>query len=113
MCKILLVFLNGSNLSDHHYEELLIAWDKLDLQKGVRLDAAGKTIQGNAPEQLMIRLLSVTNHYWTINDGGLKTENSAPVVAGIPDIILFQDFADHYIPIESFFPPTPREIRLN
>ena len=34
--------LDSSGLSTHHYEELLIAWNELDLQKDVTLGAAGK-----------------------------------------------------------------------
>ena len=49
--------LDGSGLSTYHYEELLIGWNELDLQKRVTLGAEGKTITGYALKRLTIRLL--------------------------------------------------------
>ena len=94
--------LDNSGLSNYHYEELLIAWNELDLQKSVTLGAAGKRYRSHA-QPAHDSLTSRTNHRWTINDGGLKTENSPPMLGGIPDIYLPQGFANHYIPIESIF----------
>ena len=92
--------LDSSGLSTHHYEELLIAWDTLDLQKNVRLGAVGKQYRACA-KPAHDSLTSNTNHHWTINDGGLK--NDPPVAVGFSDLALSQGFAKHYIPIDSLF----------
>ena len=91
--------LDGSGLSTHHYEELLIAWDTLDLQKDVTLDARGKQY-GVRAKAAHDSLTSNTNHNWTINDGGL---NNLPVAVGFPDLVLSQGFSKRYIPIDSLF----------
>ena len=94
--------LNNSDLSTYHYEELLIAWNKLDLRKGVTLGADGIQYKIRA-QTARNSLISPTNHNWTINDGGLKTENSIPAVVGFSDLNLPQGFAKHDIPISPFF----------
>ena len=92
--------LDNSSLSTYHYEELLIAWNKLELQKDVVFGAAGKQYRARA-KQAHDSLTSDTNHHWTINDGGLK--NDPPVAVGFPDLVLLQGFSSHEIPIDSLF----------
>ena len=94
--------LNGSSLSTYHYEELLIAWDKLELQKDVVFGAAGKQYRVRA-KAAHDSLTSPTNHNWTITDAGLKTQNDTPVVVGFSDIILPKGFSSHEISINSLF----------
>ena len=94
--------LNGSGLSTYHYEELLIAWDTLTLQKGVPLGAAGKQYRARA-QAAHDSLTSATNHNWMITDDGMKTQNDTPVVVGFSDQVLLQGFASYKIPIDSLF----------
>ena len=94
--------LSGSGLSTYHYEELLIGWNELDLQKRVTLGAGSKQYRVRA-QPAHDSLTSTTNHNWKINDGGLKTENDTPVVVGISDLILLEGFASYGIPIDSLF----------
>ena len=94
--------LDGSGLSTYHYEELLIAWNKLELQDNVELGAAGIKYRARA-QTARASLISVSIHKWSINDGGLKTENDAPVVVGFSDLSLLQGFASYEIPIDSLF----------
>ena len=94
--------LNSSGLSTYHYEELLMGWNKLTLQKGITLDAEG--IQYRARAQAAYgSLTSDAIHDWTINDSGLKAGNSTPVAVGFSDLVLSQDFAKHYLLINSLF----------
>ena len=92
--------LDFSGLSTHHYEELLIAWNELELQKGIALGAEGKQYRIRA-QAAHDSLTSATNHNWEINDGGLK--NGPPVALGFPDLIFLQSFTNYKIPINSFF----------
>ena len=94
--------LNGSSLSTYHYEELLIAWDKLELQKNVTLGAGDKQYRARA-QVAHDSLTSATNHNWTIIDAGMKAQNDTPVVVGFSDIILSKGFSSHEIPINSLF----------
>ena len=94
--------LDSSGLSTYHYEELLIAWNELDLQKNVTLGAAGKQYRARAQAAHDL-LTSNTDHNWTINDGGLKTDNDTPLVVGFSDLVLLQGFESYKIPIDSLF----------
>ena len=101
--------LSYSGLSIHHYEELLIAWDELSLQKNVTLDAVGKRYRSHAQEAHE-SLTSDTNHNWKINDGGLKTENAKPTLtAFLPDLLLLEGFGNFKIPINSLFTDADRD----
>ena len=91
-----------SDLSIFHYEELLIAWNKLNLQQGIKLGAPKLRYRIRA-QAAHDSLTSKTNHRWTINDMGLKAENDAPVVVGFSDIFLPQGFSSHKISINSLF----------
>ena len=101
--------LNLSGLSTYHYEELLIAWDTLTLQKGVPLGAAGKQYRARA-QAAHDSLTSATNHNWMITDDGMKTQNDTPVVVGISDLSLLQGFASYKIPIDSLFTDSEGDI---
>ena len=94
--------LNSSGLSDYHYEELLIAWNKLNLQRSVTLGATAKKYRARA-EAARNSLTSPTNHNWTIIDGGLKAGNDVPVAVGFSDLSLLQGFASYGILIDSLF----------
>ena len=95
--------LKGSGLSTYHYEELLIAWDKLDLRKDVFLGATGIQYRARA-KVAHDSLASPTDHRWTIRDSGLKDENDEPVItAPLPDSLLFESFGSFQIPIATLF----------
>ena len=93
--------LDGSGLSTYHYEELLIAWNKLELQKNVPLGATDKQyrIRAQTARNSLINI-----HKWSINDGGLKDENDAPTLtAPLPDTAFAQGFSSYEIPIATLF----------
>ena len=94
--------LNNSGLSTYHYEELLIAWNKLELEENVPLGAAGRQYRARA-KTARDSLTSPTDHSWTITGDALKAENDALVVVGFSDLILPQGFSSYKIPINSLF----------
>ena len=94
--------LDGSGLSTYHYEELLIAWNKLDLQKNARFSAVGKQYRARA-QAARDSLTSMDIHSWQITDEGLKGEDDALMVVGFSDLFLSQGFSSHQIPINALF----------
>ena len=92
--------LSGSSLSTYHYEELLIAWNKLELQKSVTLGAEDKQYRARAQTA---RDSLVSFHNWSIDDDGLKDENNTPVAVDFSDLVLLQGFPSYKIPINSLF----------
>ena len=95
--------LSFSGLSTYHYEELLIAWNKLELQDDVPLGAAGIKYRARA-QTARDSLISDTNYRWMITGDGLKAENDAPTLtAPLLDTVLITGFPSYKIPIATLF----------
>ena len=69
-------FLSLSGMSTYNYGQLLIGWDKLDLQDDLTFGASGVNYRAGLPETS--RNAIITDDKWTFADGG-QISNSPPI----------------------------------